>query len=200
MAEEEQKKVETEAPSEATPPPAPEVPEAEPPVVDTPKDVPEEKSVVPHTPEEKTDDSKALAVVEKPSDDKSAEGSVHRDAVLERVETEKRLTLITAWEESEKCKAENKAQRKLSDVGSWEKSRKANVEAELKKIEETLEKKKAAYIEKLKNKEALVHKKAEEKRAVIEAKRGEDLLKAEEAAAKYRATHSAPKKLLFGYF
>lgn len=30
------------------------------------------------------------------------------DAVLERVATEKRLSLVKAWEESEKSKAENK--------------------------------------------------------------------------------------------
>ena len=57
-----------------------------------------------------------------------------------------------------------------------------------------MEKKKAKYIEKLKNKIALLHKTAEEKRAITEAKRGEDLLKAEEVAAKCRATGSIPKK------
>lgn len=60
--------------------------------------------------------------------------------------------------------------------------------------QENLEKKKAVYVEKLKNKIAMVHREAEEKRAFIEAKKGEDLLKAEELAAKYRATGTAPKK------
>lgn len=55
-------------------------------------------------------------------------------------------------------------------------------------------------MEKMKNKVALIHKSAEEKRAMIEAKRGEDFLKAEETAAKYRATGSAPKKLILGCF
>ena len=59
-----------------------------------------------------------------------------------------------------------------------------------------MEKQKAEYVEKMKNKEALIHKEAEERRAIIEAKRAEDLLKAEELAAKYRATGTAPKKLL----
>jgi len=59
-----------------------------------------------------------------------------------------------------------------------------------------LEKKKAEYAEKIKNKIATIHKEAEEKRAIIEAKKGEDVLKAEETAAKYRATGTAPKKLL----
>lgn len=51
----------------------------------------------------------------------------------------------------------------------------------------------------MKNKVALLHKKAEEKRAAVEAIRGEELLKAEETAAKYRATGNTPKKL-FGCF
>ncbi|XP_011084412.1 remorin-like [Sesamum indicum] len=189
MAEDEAKKVEPEPCSD---PPAPEPAEA-------PKDVSEEKIVVPPPAEEKADESKALVVVEKPeaaAEEKKPEGSIDRDAVLARVATEKRLSLIKAWEESEKSKAENKAQKKISAIAAWENSKKASLEAELKKIEEQLEKKKAEYIEKMKNKVALVHKAAEEKRAMIEAKRGEDLLKAEEMAAKYRATGTGPKKLL----
>ncbi|CAK9169485.1 unnamed protein product [Ilex paraguariensis] len=127
---------------------------------------------------------------------KSSEGSVNRDAVLARVATEKRLSLVRAWEESEKSKAENKAHKKLSSIGAWENTMKATVEAELKKEEEKLEKEKAQYVEKMKNKVALIHKSAEEKRAMIEAKRGEDLLKAEEMAAKWRATGTSPTKLL----
>lgn len=65
--------------------------------------------------------------------------------------------------------------------------------------QEDLEKKKAKYIEKMKNKIAFIHKKAEEKRAITEAKCGEELLKAEEMAAKCRATGETPKKLL-GWF
>ncbi|KAM7499645.1 hypothetical protein LguiA_024059 [Lonicera macranthoides] len=199
MAAEEPKKVEPECPSEHP------VPAAEPLVEEAPKDVAEEKSIIPLVPpplpasEDKPDDSKALAIVQKAPDselEKKPVGSVNRDAVLERVSTEKRLALIRAWEESEKTKAENKAQKNLSAIGSWEKSKVATIEAELKKIEEKLEKKKAQYVEKMKNKEALIHKAAEEKRAMIEAKQGEDLLKAEETAAKYRATGAAPKKLL----
>lgn len=65
--------------------------------------------------------------------------------------------------------------------------------------QEELEKKKAKYIEKMKNKIVLIHKKAEEKRANTEAKCGEEILKAEEVAAKCRATGETPKKLL-GWF
>ncbi|KAF7852360.1 hypothetical protein BT93_L0912 [Corymbia citriodora subsp. variegata] len=192
MAEEEPKTVEPQAPSEPPPAPAPEPAE-------TPKDVAEEKPVIPPPPEEKPEESKALAIVEKPAEtaaEKVSEGSGHRDRELARVETEKKMSLIRAWEESEKCKAENKAHKKLSAIVAWENSKKASVEAELMKIQEKLEKQKADYVEKMKNKIALLHKAAEEKRAMIEAKRGEDILKAEELAAKYRAKGTTPKKLL----
>ncbi|KAG6749490.1 hypothetical protein POTOM_046541 [Populus tomentosa] len=90
----------------------------------------------------------------------------------------------------------NLSQKKLSAVVAWENSKKAALEATLRKMEEKLEKQKAEYAEKMKNKVALIHKEAEEKRAMVEAKRGEELLKAEEMAAKYRATGQTPKKLL----
>ena len=51
----------------------------------------------------------------------------------------------------------------------------------------------------MKNKIATIHREAEEKRAFIEAQKGEEFLKAEETAAKYRATGTAPTKL-FGCF
>ncbi|RYR41064.1 hypothetical protein Ahy_A08g037458 isoform A [Arachis hypogaea] len=118
------------------------------------------------------------------------------DIALAEVEKEKKLSYVKAWEESEKSKAENKAQKQLSAVGAWENSKKAALEAKLRKIEEQLEKKKAEYGEQMKNKIALIHKQAEEKRAMVEAKRGEEFLKAEETAAKYRATGTTPKKVL----
>ncbi|PWA79131.1 hypothetical protein CTI12_AA207820 [Artemisia annua] len=43
-------------------------------------------------------------------EEKPSEGSVNRDAVLARVSTEKKESLIRAWEESEKSKAANKAE------------------------------------------------------------------------------------------
>ncbi|KAL5862386.1 hypothetical protein ACOSQ4_003682 [Xanthoceras sorbifolium] len=48
----------------------------------------------------------------------------------------------------------------------------------------------------MKNKVASIHKDAEVKRAMVEAKRAEQVLKAEEMAAKYRTTNTTPKKLL----
>ncbi|XP_059312682.1 remorin isoform X1 [Lycium ferocissimum] len=148
----------------------------------------------------KADDSKALATVPPPKPDsstkKSSKGSLDRDVALAHLETEKRNSYIKAWEESEKSKVENKAQKKLSAVGTWENTKKANLESKLKKLEEQLEQKKAEYGEKIKNRVAAVHKEADEKRAMVEARKGEELLKAEEMAAKYRATGQAPKKLI----
>ena len=63
-------------------------------------------------------------------------------------------------------------------------------------VQEALEKKKAEYAEKMKNTKAVIHRRAEEKRAMVMARRGEEVLKAEEMAAKYRATGVAPKKFL----
>ncbi|KAI4371541.1 hypothetical protein MLD38_019763 [Melastoma candidum] len=121
-------------------------------------------------------------------DKKNHGGSLDRDLALAEVEKEKKLSFIQAWEQSEISKAVNKAQKKLSTVTAWENSQKASKEADLRKTEEQLEKKKAENGEKMRNKVALIHKQADEKRAVIHAKRGEDILKAEELAAKYWAT------------
>lgn len=63
-------------------------------------------------------------------------------------------------------------------------------------IQEKIEKKKAEYAERMKNKMADVHKAAEEKRVTAEAKRGEDFVKIEETASKFRAKGYTPKKLL----
>ncbi|KAK1315355.1 hypothetical protein QJS10_CPA06g00340 [Acorus calamus] len=148
-------------------------PAAEPPIASAP-DVAEVKSVIPpQVTEETPEDSKALAVVE-------SEISLNE-------------------KHKSTCDVSNRAQKKVSTIGSWENAKQAEVESELKKVEEKLERKKAEYAERMKNKIALIHKEAEEKRAMVEAKRGEELLKAEEIAAKYRASGLAPKKLL-GWF
>ncbi|KAJ6962463.1 hypothetical protein NC652_001197 [Populus alba x Populus x berolinensis] len=96
----------------------------------------------------------------------------------------------------------NRAHKKLSAIGSWETIKRESVEAKIKKYEEKVEKKKAEYAEKMKNKVAELHKAAEEKKAMIEAKKGEDRLKVEETAAKFRATGYTPRKCLrcFGKF
>ncbi|MED6183155.1 hypothetical protein PIB30_035474 [Stylosanthes scabra] len=93
-----------------------------------------------------------------------------------------------------------KAEKRNAEVAAWEDKKRTAIFLELKKYEEKLEKQKAAYAEKMKNKVAMIHQEAEEKRAVIEAKRGEDNLRIEEMAAKYRATGTTPKKPTMGCF
>ncbi|KAF7138253.1 hypothetical protein RHSIM_Rhsim07G0017400 [Rhododendron simsii] len=173
-------------------------------VVEAPHDVVKEKSVIsPHpvpTPLEKLDVSKAPPLADKipdPPGKRTSLGPTDRDVGLANVEKEKSLSFIKAWEESEKAKVDNKAQKKLADVAAWENTKKAALEAKLKKLEEELEKKKADYAEKMHNKIALIHKESQEKRAMVEARRGEEMLKAEELAAKHRATGTVPKKLGF---
>uniref|UniRef100_A0A803R4H1 Remorin n=1 Tax=Cannabis sativa TaxID=3483 RepID=A0A803R4H1_CANSA len=199
MAEEEAKRVEPQPPENPSPVAAEQLKKEEAKeeeeVVNS-KDVcaSDEKSLSP-VPLEKP--LPAPAIVQKVVDpfvEKNSEVAVDRDAVLARVEAEKRLALIKAWEESEKTKADNKAYKKLSAVESWENSKRAAVEAELKQIEEKLEKKRAEYTEKMKNKVVELHKIAEEKRAMVEANRQEEFLKVEETAAKFRASGYSPKK------
>ncbi|XP_004248633.1 remorin-like [Solanum lycopersicum] len=132
------------------------------------------------------------------SSKKSSKGSLDRDIALSQLENEKRSSFIKAWEESKKSKVNNKAQKKLSAVATWEKTHTAKLEAKLKQLEDQLEHKKVEYAEKIKNEVALIRKEGDEKRAEVEARRGEELLKAEERAATYRATGQTPKKKLLG--
>ncbi|KAK7307845.1 hypothetical protein VNO77_41263 [Canavalia gladiata] len=154
--------------------------------------------VINHEPNPKVTSPLAQQVADH-ADTNDTGDSVDKDAMLARVVTEKRLALIKAWEESEKTKAENRAYKKLSAVGLWEDSKKASVEAELKKIEENMEKKKAEYVEKMKNRMAEIHRLAEEKRAIVEAQKREEFLDLEETAAKFRSRGNTPRKI-FGCF
>ncbi|KAL9328691.1 hypothetical protein ACSQ67_003694 [Phaseolus vulgaris] len=165
-----------------------------------------------------TSPSPPVQKVEDHAAEKDTEDSVSKDVMLARVLTEKRLALIKAWEESEKTKAENRqlfgsigkcnvsslkrvsnisilwAYKKHSAVELWEDSRKASVEAELKKIEENMERKKAEYVEKMKNKVAEIHRLAEEKRANVKAQKREEFLGVEETAEKFRSRGVTPRK------
>ncbi|KAB1223488.1 Remorin [Morella rubra] len=164
-------------------------------------DVAEEKGVIPPL-----DQKPAPPVEEKVADpavEKSSGGLVDREAMLASVATEKRLALIKAWEEKARKQKQRttlqlsrRAYKRQTSVGSWENSNRAAVEAQLKKIEEDFDKKKAEYAEKMKNKLAEIHKVAEEKRAIVEATRREEFLKVEETATKYRDAGFVPKKFL----
>ncbi|PNX74953.1 remorin family protein [Trifolium pratense] len=127
--------------------------------------------------------------------------SVDRDAVLARVESQKRLALIKAWEENEKTKVENRAYKMQSAVDLWEDNKKSSIEAKFKGIEVKLDKKKSEYIEVMQNKIGEIHLSAEEKKAMIEAQKGEEIVKVEETAAKFRTRGYEPRRLLgcFGF-
>ncbi|KAG2375688.1 uncharacterized protein HKW66_Vig0161580 [Vigna angularis] len=88
----------------------------------------------------------------------------------------------------------DRAYKKHSSVELWEDSKKASIEAELKKIEENLERKKAECVEKMKNKVAEIHRLAEEKRACVDAQKSEEFLEVEETAAKFRSRGVTPRK------
>ncbi|KAM0974113.1 hypothetical protein FF1_017362 [Malus domestica] len=120
MAEaEESKKLESESPSDPPPVPTTASVEKEKPLVEAPKDLVSHKDKYeipqPPSPESKAelDESKTLTtVVDKTSEpiaeEKCKEGSINRDAMLAKVAIEKRLSLIRAWEEIGKLRAENK--------------------------------------------------------------------------------------------
>ncbi|MED6216662.1 hypothetical protein PIB30_009548 [Stylosanthes scabra] len=119
-----------------------------------------------------------------------------KDGALARVEREKILALIKAWEESEKTKIDNRAYKMQFAVGLWEDSKKASVEAKIKKNAEKMERKKGEYMEKMQNEIAEIHRVAEERRARHEARRGKELLKIEDTAENFRARGYSPKKII----
>ncbi|KAG6500196.1 hypothetical protein ZIOFF_040038 [Zingiber officinale] len=159
------------------------------------KDVEEAKATIVPAPEERPKFSKLLADAQNHEELSADSRSTDRGAILARALTEKRLSLIKAWEENEKVESENKAVKKIAEIVAWENSKKAEVEAKQKKKEEKLEKKKAEYAERMKNKIASIRKEAEAKKVITEAKQGKEVMKVEEKAAKYRSTGLAPRKI-----
>lgn len=124
-------------------------------------------------------------------------GSFNRDLVLAKLNQERSLSLIKAWEENVRAKSLHRYNKKVAKIAAWENAKKAKAEADLKALEERLERKKAECVERMKNEIAAVHMRAEEARAMADSHHGEELLKAEEEAAKYRASGSLPKRYPF---
>lgn len=124
-------------------------------------------------------------------------GSLNRDIVLAKLNKEKVLSLIKAWEENVKAKSQHRYIKKVAKISAWEKAKKAKAEAHLQALEEKLEKKKASCVESVQNEIAAVHMRAEEERTLAEAHHGKEALKAEEVAAKYRASGRTPRKYGF---
>ncbi|MCO5569958.1 hypothetical protein L7F22_023672 [Adiantum nelumboides] len=124
-----------------------------------------------------------------------AGSSLNKDLFMAKLNKEKVLLLIKAWEENKKKKSFNRFSKKMSKLEAWEVGKKARAEARLRTSEERLENERAVCIEKARNKIALVQKIAEEKRALAEAHHGKQVLKAEETAAKCRASGARPRGL-----
>ncbi|KAI5065387.1 hypothetical protein GOP47_0020082 [Adiantum capillus-veneris] len=122
-----------------------------------------------------------------------AGSSLNKDLVMAKLNKDKVLLLIKAWEENKKKKSFNRFSKKMAKLEAWELGKKARAEARLRTSEERLENDRAACIEKARNKVALVQKIAEEKRALAEAHHGKQVLKAEETAAKCRASGARPR-------
>ncbi|KAM1282019.1 hypothetical protein ACFX2I_022556 [Malus domestica] len=129
MAEvKESKKLESKSPSDPPPAPTTAPVEKEKPLLEDPKDPVshKDKSEIPQpSPLEskvEPNESKALTTIvdklSKPiTKEKSKEGSINRNAVLAKVATEKRLSLIRAWEEREKSRAKNKRETEAPPPG-----------------------------------------------------------------------------------
>jgi multidrug efflux pump subunit AcrA (membrane-fusion protein) len=120
------------------------------------------------------------------------------EKATQKIEHDKIVARAKAWEEDALARIESRNQREEAKINAEELTMKNKAEARLRKNEEKLEKMKATYLEQMKNEIAAAHKAAEEKRALVAAKKGQDILKTEEMAAKIRATGIFPKK--FGCF
>lgn len=139
-----------------------------------------------------------LSIGEGSPNNASNSGSfLNRDLVLAKLNKAKVLSLIKAWEENMKKKSENSYNKKVAKITAWEVAKKARAEATLRSSEERIANEKAAYIEKTKNKVSLVQRVAEEQRALAEAQHGQEVLKAQEIAAKCRASGTRPQKFVF---
>ncbi|KAG0579121.1 hypothetical protein KC19_4G074800 [Ceratodon purpureus] len=125
-----------------------------------------------------------------------AAGGAQLEHLLARVKHEKTVSRARAWEEGAKAKAHNRYTRDESKITAWENTMKAKAEARMRKAQENLDKQRAKHIEKMKNAVASAHCKAQEKRAAMEARRAEDIVKAEETASRIRATGKMPRKCL----
>lgn len=123
--------------------------------------------------------------------------SLNRDLVLAKLNKEKVLSLIRAWEENNKTKSRNSYSKKVTKIAAWEVAKKARAEANLRTSEERLENEKAVCMERMKNQIAKVQRIAQEERALAEARHGEEIIKAEEIAAKCRASGDRPRRFPF---
>ncbi|XP_068648489.1 uncharacterized protein At3g61260-like [Aristolochia californica] len=160
------------------------------------KDEVEEKMVIPRPSVEQIGDSFSTIPVQEAAEAKKTSEKSLKDSLIAWNRIDTRISVINAWVEFKKTKAEIKANKQLSDIHMWERTKITSEEDRLKHIKAKVEIKKSKDSEKIGNKVAIIQKVAEEKRLMVEAERHEKHFKAEKMAAKHRATVFAPKKLV----
>ncbi|KAG9456588.1 hypothetical protein H6P81_001096 [Aristolochia fimbriata] len=157
----------------------------------------EEKMVVPRpSAEEFGDFVSTNPVQEAPEAKKTAEKTSKGDSPSAWNQPETRISVINAWVEFKKTKAEIEANKKLSNIQMWERMKITSKKDRLKQIKANLEAKKSKVFGNIENKMDIIHKVADEKRLMVDAERHEKHFKAEKMGAKYRATAFAPKKIV----
>ncbi|RXH95052.1 hypothetical protein DVH24_024736 [Malus domestica] len=104
------------------------------------------------------------------------------------------LSFIKTWEEKQKTKVDNKANKRLAINEERKNADQIDLEAEEKKIETKVEKHRHRELEKLKNKEAHSAKIIEDSKVRIEAKRNKGHLNVEKKADKFRNANTLPTK------
>ncbi|TQE03925.1 hypothetical protein C1H46_010452 [Malus baccata] len=115
-------------------------------------------------------------------------------AELLQKKKEDTLSFIKTWEEKQKTKVDNKANKRLAINEERKNADQIDLEAEEKKIETKVEKHRHRELEKLKNKEAHSAKIIEDSKVRIEAKRNKGHLNVEKKADKFRNANTLPTK------
>uniref|UniRef100_A0A1J3HP65 Remorin C-terminal domain-containing protein n=2 Tax=Noccaea caerulescens TaxID=107243 RepID=A0A1J3HP65_NOCCA len=107
---------------------------------------------------------------------------------------EAQLSVIKAWKEQKITKVINKTQKKLLEISGWEEKKTTKIESQLAKIQRKIDSKKMEKTEYLRSKKAAVHAKAQEQKAKVQTRRAQEILDAEEEAARFQAMGQIPKK------
>ncbi|KFK30636.1 hypothetical protein AALP_AA6G007700 [Arabis alpina] len=107
---------------------------------------------------------------------------------------EAHLSVIKAWKEQKITKVTNKTQKKLLQISGWEKKKTTKIDSELASIQRKMDNKKLEKAEKLRKKKVAVHASAQEQKAKVQIRRAQEILDAEEEAARFQATGQVPKK------
>ncbi|KAG5381404.1 hypothetical protein IGI04_032874 [Brassica rapa subsp. trilocularis] len=110
------------------------------------------------------------------------------------------LSVIKAWKEEKITKVTSKTQKKLHEISGWENKKTRKIESQLASLQRKMDSKKMEEAEKLRSKKAAVHAKAQEKKAKVQTRRAQEILHAEEEAARLQATGQIPNKSSCGCF